>query len=105
MAWIIINQGPLGMNATLSGPADVALAFSSYPLPLACLELYFWAQSSASARIKYLAGDNSAYDAADGGGNSRYGFNALVAVYLALIGLLIRVQYQRCGAEEDKYGL
>lgn len=55
MAWIIINQAPRGMNDTLSGPADVALAFGSYLIPLACLELYFWAQNSDARRRKYFA--------------------------------------------------
>lgn len=55
MAWIIINQGPRGMNATLSGPADVALGYGSFFIPLACLELYFWAQTSAAAGVKYVA--------------------------------------------------
>jgi hypothetical protein len=44
MAWVLINQGPVGMNATLSGPADLALGYGSYLLPLALLELYLRAQ-------------------------------------------------------------
>jgi hypothetical protein len=44
MAWILVNQGPVGMNETLSGPADLALSFGSYLVPLAVLELYLRAQ-------------------------------------------------------------
>lgn len=44
MAWVIINQGPRGMNTTLSGPADVALVFGSYLVPLLVLELTFLAR-------------------------------------------------------------
>lgn len=47
MAWIILNQGPVGMNRTLSGPADIFIAFGCYLIPLAVLELYFAAQRSA----------------------------------------------------------
>ncbi|HMW47081.1 MAG TPA: DUF2306 domain-containing protein [Cellvibrionaceae bacterium] len=54
MAWVILNQGPRGMNATLSGPADVALAIGSYCVPLAGLQMYLWAQSSAAAGVKNL---------------------------------------------------
>ena len=55
MAWILINQAPRGMNQTLSGPADIAIAFGSYLLPLACLELYFRAQSSTSIKFKVMS--------------------------------------------------
>jgi len=47
MAWVLINQGPVGMNETLSGPADIALSFGSYLVPLALLELYLRAQRPA----------------------------------------------------------
>lgn len=48
MGWIIVNQGPRGMNQTLSGPADIVLVFGSYLIPLALLELYFLAERSAN---------------------------------------------------------
>lgn len=54
MAWIIINQGPRGMTDNLSGPADIALAFGSYIMPLACLELYFAAQGSQNTKFKIV---------------------------------------------------
>ncbi|MEM9759571.1 MAG: DUF2306 domain-containing protein [Pseudomonadota bacterium] len=51
MAWVLLNQGPRGMNETLSGPADIVLVFGSYLIPLAILELYFLAQSAGSRRL------------------------------------------------------
>lgn len=56
MAWIVLNQGPVGMNSTLSGPADIALSFGSYLIPLAGLELYFAAQDSPSGSVKRATG-------------------------------------------------
>lgn len=52
MAWLILNQGPVGMNNTLSGPADIFLAFGCYLIPLAILEIYFRAQASTRATVK-----------------------------------------------------
>lgn len=54
MGWVIVNQGPVGMTNTLSGPADVVLTFGSYLIPLAMLELYFRAGSSAITVLKAL---------------------------------------------------
>lgn len=55
MAWILLNQGPRGMNNTLSGPADIFIAFGCYLIPLAILELYFLAQSASSRRLSVFA--------------------------------------------------
>ncbi|MBA4800592.1 MAG: DUF2306 domain-containing protein [Euryhalocaulis sp.] len=52
MAWIVLNQGPVGMNNTLSGPADIALSFGSYLIPLTGLEIYLAAQNSSSGGVK-----------------------------------------------------
>ncbi len=52
MAWIIIAQGPVGMNRTLSGPMDVVMVFGCYLIPLAFLELYRNAQESRSSALK-----------------------------------------------------
>ncbi len=52
MGWVIVNQGPVGMTDTMSGPADVVLTFGSYLIPLALLELYFRAGESANAVLK-----------------------------------------------------
>ena len=53
MAWVIINQGPVGMNRTLSGPADIAISFGSFLIPLAVLEMYFAAQRSGDDLAKF----------------------------------------------------
>lgn len=55
MAWIVLNGGPVGMNSTLSGPADLAIQFGSYLIPLAGLEVYFLAQRSTSSAMKFAA--------------------------------------------------
>jgi hypothetical protein len=52
MAWVLISGGGLGMNDTLSGPADVALQFGSYLIPLAVLEAYLRAGDSRIAALK-----------------------------------------------------
>jgi uncharacterized membrane protein YozB (DUF420 family) len=54
MAWVLATGGGLGMNRTLSGPADVALQFGSYLIPLAVLEIYLRAQRSAAPWTKRL---------------------------------------------------
>ena len=55
MAWIVINGGPLGMNKTMSGPADIALEFGSFLVPLAGLQIYLMAQDSSSRATKLAA--------------------------------------------------
>ncbi len=52
MGWILINQGPVGMTDTMSGPADIVLNFGCYLIPLALLELYFAAARSRNAVAK-----------------------------------------------------
>ena len=54
MGWVLVNQGPVGMSGTLSGPADIVLVFGSYLIPLGLLELYFRAGRSAHAAPKLL---------------------------------------------------
>lgn len=54
MAWLILNQGPRWNNQTLSGPADLALSYGSYLLPLLGLELYFAGTRSRSAPVRGL---------------------------------------------------
>lgn len=56
MAWILISGGGLGMNRTLSGPADIVLQFGAYLIPLAVLEAYFRAQHSADVWARRWAG-------------------------------------------------
>ncbi|MEM9669257.1 MAG: DUF2306 domain-containing protein [Pseudomonadota bacterium] len=55
MAWIVINQGPVGMNRTMSGPMDIVLTFGSYLIPLAVLEFYMAAQRSRKPRHQWAA--------------------------------------------------
>ncbi len=55
MGWVILNQGPVGMNRTLSGPADIVLTFGSYLIPLVLLEIYVAAARSRRTTPKMLA--------------------------------------------------
>ncbi|MBI1187853.1 MAG: DUF2306 domain-containing protein [Alphaproteobacteria bacterium] len=55
MGWVVLNQGPVGLNETLSGPTDIVLVFGCYLIPLALLEIYFAAQRAATAPPKILA--------------------------------------------------
>lgn len=49
----VLAQGrPPGVSGNLDGPTDIAVSFGSYLLPLAVLELYFWAKRSESAAPK-----------------------------------------------------
>lgn len=52
MGWVVINRGPLGMNDSMSGPADIVLTFGSYLIPLMVLELYLAAGRSANPAFK-----------------------------------------------------
>ena len=48
--WILINQGPVGFDPdTFTGPALTTIAFAQYLLPLAILQLYFYAQDHAGS--------------------------------------------------------
>lgn len=49
MGWFMINQGPLGNTALIDGPADIAISFASYLLPMAIAELAFWAERRRSS--------------------------------------------------------
>lgn len=44
MAWFMINQGANGNSRNLDGPADIALSFACYLLPMLFAEIFFWAQ-------------------------------------------------------------
>ncbi|MDF2178172.1 DUF2306 domain-containing protein [Aliiglaciecola sp. CAU 1673] len=55
MGWFMINQGPLGNNSTIDGPADMVLAFASYLLPMAIAELVFWAEKQAKPKVTLMA--------------------------------------------------
>ena len=53
MGWAVLTHG-WGLTETLSGPVDIALQFGCYLIPLAVLELYFMAQRSQKAVIKWM---------------------------------------------------
>lgn len=55
MGWFVINQGANGNNRTIDGPADIALSFACYLLPMAIAECVFWAKRSKSTKIKWFA--------------------------------------------------
>lgn len=55
MGWQTIAQGPVGMNGTMTGPADLAITFGSYLVPLAIYEAYHRARSSSSDAFKASA--------------------------------------------------
>lgn len=52
-AWIILNQGPVGMGANFDGPVVIFWAFGCYLVPLAVLELYLRTKDSHAARRKF----------------------------------------------------
>jgi hypothetical protein len=55
MAWVIVNQGPVGMTDNLDGPFDVALGFAAYLVPLAGVEAYLRIQDRAGPTGKAVA--------------------------------------------------
>lgn len=55
MAWVLLSSGGLGMNDSLSGPADIVIQFGAYLVPLAILEAYFRAQASHARHTKHTA--------------------------------------------------
>lgn len=52
MAWYILNQGGNGNTRNIDGPADIAISFACYLLPMAIAELVFWAKRTPSAILK-----------------------------------------------------
>ncbi|MEM6538012.1 MAG: DUF2306 domain-containing protein [Pseudomonadota bacterium] len=54
MAYSILVPGRPGTTRSLDGPADLALSYGSFLIPLLVLELYFAAQESQSARRRLL---------------------------------------------------
>jgi hypothetical protein len=53
MAWIIINQGPVGIGKRMDGPFDLIWGFGSFLLPLGVLELYLRTKKRADATGKF----------------------------------------------------
>lgn len=56
MAWVLMSGGGMGMNRTLSGPADIVIQFCAYLLPLVILQAYLLAQKSHRASVKVWVG-------------------------------------------------
>lgn len=55
MLWNILHGAPVGFDpATFTGPFLTFLAFAQYLLPLAVLELYFYAQESSRLPVKFF---------------------------------------------------
>ncbi len=55
MFWIIVNQGPVGFDMnTFEGPFLNFLSFAQYLIPLAVLEMYFYAKDRAGATGKLV---------------------------------------------------
>jgi hypothetical protein len=55
MLWLVIFQAPVGFNPeTFEGPLLNFLGVADYLIPLAVLELYFFAQTSAAAKGRIL---------------------------------------------------
>lgn len=55
MAWIILNQGPVGMGDNLDGPFDVFLSFAAYVVPLFGVEAYLRIRDGAGPTGKAVA--------------------------------------------------
>ncbi len=53
MAWVILNQGPVGMGRNMDGPFDRFWAFGNFLFPLLILELFLLAEASRSLGVKY----------------------------------------------------
>lgn len=53
MGWYVINQGPNGNTKHIDGPADIALSFLCYLVPMLLAELVFYAKRSRHAEIKW----------------------------------------------------
>ncbi len=55
MAWILANQGPVGIGEDFDGPFVRFWAFGCYLAPLAMLEVYLRARSGAGRSAKFAA--------------------------------------------------
>lgn len=53
MAWILINQAPVGINATSTGAFDLFWQFASFLLPLAVLEAYLRVSKNGSRTARF----------------------------------------------------
>ncbi|MBQ4811829.1 hypothetical protein A7985_13825 [Pseudoalteromonas luteoviolacea] len=53
MGWYIVNQGMNGNTLTLDGPADIALSFASFLLPMAIYEVILWGKKQRRDSVKW----------------------------------------------------
>jgi hypothetical protein len=54
MLWLVVNKGPAGFDpVTFTGPFLYFLSFANYLLPLAVLEMYFYAKDKAGAQGRF----------------------------------------------------
>ncbi|MFC3122763.1 DUF2306 domain-containing protein [Agaribacter flavus] len=54
-AWFMVNQGSNGNSPNLDGPVDIFISFACYLLPMAIVELYFWAKRSKQMHAMLIA--------------------------------------------------
>ena len=64
MGWFVINQGPLGNSNNIDGPADIAISFACYLLPMLIAELVFWAKRPRNNAIKWTVSFFAVFGAA-----------------------------------------
>ncbi len=53
MAWIIVNQGPVGITKNMDGPFDRFWALGAFLLPLLVLEIYLRAKQSGGTSTRF----------------------------------------------------
>ena len=61
MGWYVMSQGGYGNTQTLDGPADIALSFACYLLPMCIAEFIFWAKRKKSHKINWFAAIASSF--------------------------------------------
>ena len=54
MAWIILNQGPVGIGGNGDGPFDIVWQFGSFLLPLLMLGIYLRVKQSGTTSARLL---------------------------------------------------
>ncbi|MCV2367600.1 DUF2306 domain-containing protein [Roseateles oligotrophus] len=53
-AWLVVNQGPVGMGANFDGPVVIFWSFGCYLVPLIVLELFLRTKPAAAAQRKFI---------------------------------------------------
>ncbi|WP_462164275.1 DUF2306 domain-containing protein [Pseudoalteromonas xiamenensis] len=54
MGWFVMNQGANGNTNKIDGPADIAISFLCYLLPMAILECVLFAKRSSKTSVKWM---------------------------------------------------